>query len=852
MHPRLTTDRPNFERVLYNKLLRFREDQLENYQGPPIEYSVSDYHHAPRKMPPRSTTRMSLRKLSGNRNVSQFSILKDDILVRQSKSYKRQPSVAETEGSYDPFRTSRGQIGRAQPEQARITVLRGRSSSHQQRMSNTSLNRRVVSKASVQNPNLARLQQTDAYSILSSPPANHSSSPNQYSSSIHGRISRCPSKRSLSGSAAVRTSMSYRRGVSFAHMRRRSAAHHLQIGKQRDSASLNLQERYLHDRPNPAPSNQQSLLRSESLLSTASSVICSRKPPPKPAEDVAIRKIKTASHYWKEDTRKVSTELEKACDEAFNRFSMASSVMTATSGTPAPSYHTPATSIGIREASHLSLTGAENDDSRKRGEQAHRDRPLPLLPSYEHIGSFTYQELEKTRALLKKRAAETSSIMSPGYFDDVIAHMDRLMQPSTARIHQLDQRATSTPIKKSDSRQNKEALDRLLSRGPFGLRSTSEPIKQSHGNHSSSRKHGRSTLRIVEDEAPISPTKPLTIRKKSGSTTASAESVVIRRSKENLLYGEENRYDRFQGGERHSAGLGLLENSLEPIVEDEDKENRDPRTAKTHSGEVKKRSWFRRHEATQRTQDDDIGPPLPPKDEPLSHEIQNNGMKRDSKASKRSSNAPSDESRVSDTKKPTGGKGRFFKIFSKRDSKESKSSAEQSCGGRSDHNQRCQDQVITNDAGFSDYNLNDISSMASGSSSQLNRVYMSGAIQNTSTATVSRRQRHSSGKTVTIKPPPVRMIQPQHQNWFARFLRIKPAMSIVCFQVSKVRARKEIGSVFREWRKYGMRDIVIDKAAGRLWARVAEKNCEFFALFCSPISVSLLFNPISSSLSLVC
>lgn len=109
---------------------------------------------------------------------------------------------------------------------------------------------------------------------------------------------------------------------------------------------------------------------------------------------------------------------------------------------------------------------------------------------------------------------------------------------------------------------------------------------------------------------------------------------------------------------------------------------------------------------------------------------------------------------------------------------------------------------------------------------------MSGALPNRSTTSVSRRQRDPKSnrtKNVTIKaaPPAPREIQPQHQNWLARFLRIKPAVSILCFHTSRVRARKEITGVFREWRKYGMKDIVIDKTAGRIWGRVAVKNCKF-------------------------
>lgn len=113
--------------------------------------------------------------------------------------------------------------------------------------------------------------------------------------------------------------------------------------------------------------------------------------------------------------------------------------------------------------------------------------------------------------------------------------------------------------------------------------------------------------------------------------------------------------------------------------------------------------------------------------------------------------------------------------------------------------------------------------------------YMSGSLRNGSTASVTRDGRNKVGRDnnnqenpASFGLPTPRSIQPQHQNWLARFLRIKPAVSVLCFQVSKVRARKEIAATFREWRKYGIRDIVVDKAAGRIWARVAEKNCEFF------------------------
>ena len=109
---------------------------------------------------------------------------------------------------------------------------------------------------------------------------------------------------------------------------------------------------------------------------------------------------------------------------------------------------------------------------------------------------------------------------------------------------------------------------------------------------------------------------------------------------------------------------------------------------------------------------------------------------------------------------------------------------------------------------------------------------MNGTLQNLSTTSVTGKRnsndvRQKKGKSASQTP---RVIQPQHQNWFARFLRIKPAVSVVCFQISKVKARKEIARVFKEWRKYGIKDIVIDREAARIWVRVAEKNCKTTSL----------------------
>lgn len=116
---------------------------------------------------------------------------------------------------------------------------------------------------------------------------------------------------------------------------------------------------------------------------------------------------------------------------------------------------------------------------------------------------------------------------------------------------------------------------------------------------------------------------------------------------------------------------------------------------------------------------------------------------------------------------------------------------------------------------------------------------MSGGLQTRSTTSVTRHRDkvpYPNNKSSLSMPDPAatREIQPWHQNWLQKFLRIKPAVTVLPFQVSRVRARKEMASLLREWRKYGMRDIMVDKAAGRVWARVGEKNCEFSCCFLIP------------------
>lgn len=592
---------------------------------------------------------------------------------QQSHSYQRQPSMAETERSYDPYRTSRNQIARGQADRARITVLRGPSGSQEHRVSRTSLNRRVMSRASVQHSAVARVQQGDVYSLASSP--REMRNPSRIQSSTKARsMSRCSSRRSLSHSVVVRASTSYRRGVSFAQLKKpASSLNQAQRAPERERSASNLQERYIQDGLGQASPTPQPSLAVDSPQSAVSTVVVrSRKNPTVDEEETPQRKERPTSYYWKEDARQVSSELEKVCDEAFNRYSRASTAITGMIDTPEQDTLSPATSIGIHADRYTPV-----DAGRMAGRSSLQDRPLPLPPAYEHLGTYTHQELARTRALLQKRAADTSLT---GYFDDIIAHLDRLMQPGNLRLPETDRRSSSAPGKKPEIGHGHDEFEQLLSRGPFGHRSTSEPVTRSFTNHLSLQRYdldSRSTVRAVvgsPDQKPISPTKPLTIKKKRSDLTDPRQP---QRSRGNLTHGESG---VLQTGERRSAGLSLLESSLEPIKEDE-KETRRSRDSKTFSGEGKKRSWFRRHSRARHSQDSDQGPPLPPKDySPSAGHMQKASTRGDDR-DRRTSDVPSDESRTSEVKKPSSGRSRFFKLFGKRDVKQAKNPAARSSGG---------------------------------------------------------------------------------------------------------------------------------------------------------------------------
>ena len=885
------------EKIVYSKLLRYREEQLEHYEGPPLEASISDHHHVnpPRKTERLSSTRPSTRHLPSQSRQSQYSLADYHLQTlgrRENHAPQRHVSTAETEKtaeSYDPFRPSRPKVADMQADHARITVLRQVSQTAGRRPSTSGLARPHKHK-----PRLTLTHgEEDVYSIASSPPTMHSAGASQLQRLMANqrRMSRGNSKVTVSSNRTGRSGSSqivahrrasHKRDVSFQWSSKRplsSGQPHLR-SREHQRNSRTLQERYSRDKARDECQNSSSPPRDiprETPMPDAQPFIRSKKEGGRAAERRSTSKL-PRDEIWTDDVRKVSTELDKLCDNAFNRISISSSVPTAI---------TPGSGNRESQARHLSSAtsfsiyedpSSEADERHVRikmidaSTQACPQRPLPPPPTMdplaeEHLGSYTQRELVKTRELLKKR--NRASYMEPGYLDDVIAHLDRLMQPSTTRLADEERRAVTDPTS-SIGFSRKDTFEQIIENGNIGFRSASEPTKVADKQ----RKHrGRSqTIRVVEDTGdgykPISPIKPLTIRKKSGASSHTPSPTTP------TMPGCPP--DSFQalamrGHDSHSAGVGCGDRLLQPIRETDGMDVNPFIHGTDSQGESRKRSWFRTRHQPKPSRD--VAPaPAPPR---LSakdvEQIYHCGLPQNKKRVSGTSN----ESQTSEPKRGSKG-GRFLKIFTAKKGSRDTSGPFRGGGiydlddGASCNTEGSSMQLHSRDLQPGHPTVN--------SPQRLQRKFKDprpqhgndGRIRAQSKDLEDRHPQRLHDHSQRRSPPhpstltkvtttrtahttaaTTRPIQQRAHNWLARFLGIKPAVHVLCFRVGKLRARREVVAIFREWRRFGMRDVVVDKEAGRVWARVDRDNCEYCSLFVRifessvPLLVVFFFHQIS-------
>jgi serine/threonine-protein kinase HSL1, negative regulator of Swe1 kinase len=64
-----------------------------------------------------------------------------------------------------------------------------------------------------------------------------------------------------------------------------------------------------------------------------------------------------------------------------------------------------------------------------------------------------------------------------------------------------------------------------------------------------------------------------------------------------------------------------------------------------------------------------------------------------------------------------------------------------------------------------------------------------------------------------------------HQNWLERLFRVKPATRYLCLRVNRRRVQQEVVVLLRDWRKYGICNVEVDKERNIVFAKVGAQNC---------------------------
>ncbi|KAI9737931.1 MAG: hypothetical protein M1834_009301 [Cirrosporium novae-zelandiae] len=630
---KLLDEEPNAAKGFYHALMKFRESQLENYQGPTLlEYSTSDYHHVPAATIARPSSRQSQTSTRSHQcRASQFSIRSVD-KGRNSHTLLREPSIAETVGSYDPFRSSRNPMIYTASDHAKVTVRRCTSNGSRAR-ANSHI-------PSLRHPAVNRLKTQEVVPFGSSPPLAYSSD-ESYGFSTRSHFSRSSfttAARRESSPPNIRASNSYKRGVSFTHIRKRSE-------DAREAAQFSRVKRQVNDPfmqdPARPPSRGRQLweTNSENTVIThqqiMSSPTLSKSPAvygePQPA--INIRKNRP-SHCWKEETRKVSSEMEKICDEAFNRSSIATTVEGTSSIKPDDIYESPSTSLSTRDNSGSSTM----DPPPIPSAPSWKNRPLPKPPA-ESLGICTRKELIE----LRKRMAQDKDNQ---YLDTILNQLDSLIEKSQARMD-VERRAVSAPepsyIERSGQLPAISEEERQFSFGSDtrGTR-TSAPLPSLLGTSiNQNPSWGRETIRMVQPSdtsKSFFPMEPLKIRKKP------SHSAMLELSQEDIA--------------ETWCALPPLPDPRDTVLEPIQEEAAIPVTP---TKETRKRSWFRRKTQTSVEEEEST----------LDKDV-SMGSSKFKVTKRRSSTQLGDVSAVSLEKRKSTFAGGLKKLFGKRLPKEKK------------------------------------------------------------------------------------------------------------------------------------------------------------------------------------
>lgn len=550
--------RANQEKYFYAALIKHREENLENYYGggDAMSYAASDYQHTVRD--PGDAPPMPHEK---QHSQSQYSIMNDEHL---------RPDNPSSGNSYDPYRPSRYRMTVDGPNSTKVTV-------HRRGESNGA--RKAYVQHSLRHANANRIEALRRGGKLPSSSALSKHSGHRVSASRSSLARRSMSRNSVSSSVwpssppvavPVRAVTSHKRGVSFSHLRQSSAANAIyghDSGKTAAPYTPELQAKAKFSQD--AYANNRADTQQSPSERTDVTVRSKKERAATPGARTRPRKSSTPSQFNKGDIRQASSELEKACEEAFFRTSISSSDYTSATEKQNP-YDTPPSSVSNRDSSN----------SHRHGMPA---RPLPALPA-ETPNTFIARTLEETRNKLAARSAAEGTYNS-AKFEQVLATLEQIM-PSPAEAEAEARRITSAPDAKSSD-----------SRGCLPIINEEARHDNSHGRYDASGHRYRSVTAPVSKES-RSVEESSTVRMVPESPSPAAPPNIRRHTGEPHPYAKA--YEELAKGSNHLSVPGADPRLLRKKSRDSVVVTRKPvpQSAAVVSGEEavvkKKSSWFRR------------------------------------------------------------------------------------------------------------------------------------------------------------------------------------------------------------------------------------------------------------------
>jgi serine/threonine-protein kinase HSL1 (negative regulator of Swe1 kinase) len=78
-------------------------------------------------------------------------------------------------------------------------------------------------------------------------------------------------------------------------------------------------------------------------------------------------------------------------------------------------------------------------------------------------------------------------------------------------------------------------------------------------------------------------------------------------------------------------------------------------------------------------------------------------------------------------------------------------------------------------------------------------------------------------------------------NWLSRFLHIKPASRTLCFQIGRGKVRQDLVRLLRDWQRFGIQDVTLDRDSNSINARVDKSNRKYSPLLRSRLVFSKWF-----------